>query len=154
MATIDPTTLRADELAPMLRAWAAGLYTSEAAVELLIAHGIWLRRRDFLTAAVAAVDDGWTRDGAAPMASIDFDAALALLDDEHTHASTSEAGILRLVASLADPAFPAWPLAACVPGLDATNAGLVLDAVAHLAGWHEYGRTRVVTGTFPDRPGR
>src|SRR5215218_6220857 len=59
MTSIDPTTLTSEELAPMLRAWASGLFPSEAAVELLIAHGVWPHRRDFRFTLVDAVDDGW-----------------------------------------------------------------------------------------------
>jgi hypothetical protein len=40
-------TLPPDVLAARLRAQAQGAYGAEAAVELLIAHGIWLRRSDF-----------------------------------------------------------------------------------------------------------
>ena len=84
----------------MLRAWAAGLYPSEAAVELLIAHGGWLRRRDFLASLVDAVDDGWgPRGQVVPMASIDWERVEGFL--AQAHASSSEAALLRLAASLA-----------------------------------------------------
>ena len=98
--TIDPTTLTADELAPMLRAWAGGLHTIEAAVKLLIQHDIWLRRQDFLFTLVDAVVDGWGPEGVVvPMASIDWDRVETFLDA--VPASRSEISILRLAASLA-----------------------------------------------------
>ena len=34
-----------DDLAAALRAWAKGLFSAEAAVELLIGHRSWLHRR-------------------------------------------------------------------------------------------------------------
>src|SRR5919206_4978256 len=100
MTTLDPTKLASAQLAPMLRAWAAGLYPSEAAVELLIAHGSWMRRRDFLTALVDVVDDGWgPRGEVVPTASVDWERVEGFL--AHAHASSSEAAVLRLAASLA-----------------------------------------------------
>ena len=41
-----------DDLAAALRAWAKGLFTAEAAVELLIGHRSWLYREEFLEIAV------------------------------------------------------------------------------------------------------
>lgn len=144
--TIDPTTLTVDELAPMLRAWAGGLYTDEAAVELLIQHRTWLRRRDFVVALVDAVVDGWGPQGVVvPMASIDWEGVEAFLDE--APASRSEICILRLAASLAG-AQVAGSLRDLTVNLDDTNAALVLDALAHRYGWHERGRTQLVTGTF------
>jgi hypothetical protein len=143
--TIDPTTLAPTQLAPMLRAWAAGLYPSEAAVELLIAHGHWLRRRDFLSALVDAVDDGWGRHGEVPMASIDWERVETFLDQ--AAASSSEVAILRFAASLAGT--EGGPsLLQMTASLGHTNAGLVLEALAHRCGWHEHGATKTVTGTF------
>ena len=146
MATIDATTLTPDQLAPMLRAWAAGLYPSEAALDLLVTHRFWLTRRDFLTRLVDAVDDGWGPRGAVvAMASVDWDGVAAFLDDPAVPASSSEVAILRLAASLAGTRIDAslMELTGCP---DPTNAGRVLDALAHRLGWHEHGLTRRVTG--------
>jgi len=55
VTTIDAETLTAQALAPMLRAWAAGLLAGEAAVELLIRHDVWLHRTDFRAALFDAV---------------------------------------------------------------------------------------------------
>jgi hypothetical protein len=99
--TLDPETISPDQLATMLRAWAAGLYTSEAAVELLIAHGQWLARRDFRQALVDAVDDGWGRGGdVVPMASIDWDGVPDFLAQPEVGASSSEVTILKFAASM------------------------------------------------------
>ena len=151
--TIDPTTLTPDELAPMLRAWAGGLYTCEAAVELLIHHETWLRRRDFRFTLVDAVIDGWGPEGVVePMASIDWDRVEAFLDV--APASRSEASILRIAASLAG-AQTNGCLRELTTSLDDVNSALVLDAFARRFGWHERGRTQLVTGAFvmyrPDR---
>ena len=57
-----------------MRVWAKGLLGLEAAVELLIGHGVWPARADFAAAALTFCRDGVT--GAA-MAAVDFEAALA-----------------------------------------------------------------------------
>ena len=146
MPTLDPETISPDQLATMLRAWAAGLYTSEAAVELLIAHGHWLVRGDFRQALVDAVDDGWGRGGdVVPMASIDWDAVGDFLEQPDVGASSSEVTILKLAASMAGARGPT-SLMEITGSLDETNARLVLDALAHRFGWHERGTTFTVTG--------
>jgi len=149
MTSIDPTTLTSEELAAMLRAWASGLFPSEASVQLLIAHDVWLHRRDFRLTLVDAVDDGWGPKGTVvPMASIDWDRVEAFLVS--APASTSEVSVLRLAASLAGTAISV-PLRDATKGLDETNAALVLDAVAHRCGWHERGTARLITGRFDGR---
>jgi hypothetical protein len=130
----------------MLRAWANGLFASEAAVELLIAHDVWPRRRDFRFTLVDAVDDGWGPLGAVvPMASIDWDSVEAFLVS--APASRSEISVLRLAASLAG-ATVSRPLHDATAGLDETNTTLLLNAIAHRCGWHERGITQVITGTL------
>jgi hypothetical protein len=137
MPTIDPTRLTPADLAPMLQAWAGGLLPSEAAVGLLIAHGYWLRRTDFLTRLVDAVDDGWGPRGAVtPMAAIDWPNVTAF--STQVAASSSELTILRLAASLAGVVVP-YSLLELTSGLDKTNQGHVLDALAHRFGRHENG---------------
>jgi hypothetical protein len=145
MAVLDPTAFDPGELAAMLAAWAEGYYPSEAAVGLLThgAGGQWLRRRDFLTACVEAVDDGWSREGAVPMAVIDWDAVEAFLAGGAA-ASSGELSVLRAAASLAGA--NAGSLCEVTASLDVTNLGHVLDAIAHRSGWHEHGFTRTVTG--------
>jgi hypothetical protein len=147
---IDPTTLTPAQLEPMLRAWAAGLYPSEAAVELLIAQGAWLQRRDFLATLVDAVEDGWgPRGQVVPMASIDWERVEGFL--AQAPSSSGEAALLRLAASLAG-ATGGPSLLAMTASMDEANAGRVLEALAHRFGWHERGITRTVSGTF--EPGR
>jgi len=148
--TIDATTLQPINLAPMLRAWSSGLYPSEAAVGLLIAHGRWLQRRDFLTRLVDAVDDGWGPRGTViPMAAIDWEAVPDFA--ARVTASSSELRVLRLAASLAgtDVRASVMDLTA---SLDDANSRHVLDAVAHRFGWHERGTTHLVNGRQADDP--
>ena len=138
MTVLDATTIPPAELVGMLAAWADGDYTSEAAAGLLAhaAGGVWLRRRDFLAACVEAVDDGWSRDGIVPMASIDWDAVTSFLA-AGASASSGEINVLRAAASLAGK--PTGDLREVTTSLDPSNLGFVLDAVAHRAGWHERG---------------
>jgi len=153
---VDPTTLTADELAPMLRAWASGMFASEAAIELLIAHDVWPRRRDFLFTLVDAIDDGWgPRGSVVPMAAIDWDRVEAFLVS--APASRSEISVLRCAASLAGAARTV-PLHDATAGLDETNTTLVLNAIAHRCGWHERATAQLITGALavsrPDVEGR
>jgi hypothetical protein len=148
VSTIDPTTIPATDLAPMLRAWSAGSYPSEAAVGLLIAHGRWLRRRDFLARLVDAVDDGWgPRGSVLPMATVDWEAVPDFT--ERVAASSSELTVLRLAASLAGVNGRASVME-LTSFLDDTNGRHVLDAVAHRCGWHERGTSHLVTGRQGD----
>jgi hypothetical protein len=145
VSTIDPTTLDPGELAVMLAAWAEGDYPSEASVGLLThaAAGLWLRRREFLTACVEAVDDGWSRHGETPMAVIDWP-AVATYIAAGVPASSGELNVLRAAASLAGA--DVGSLREVTASLDVDNLGQVLDAVAHRAGWHERHLSRTVTG--------
>ena len=150
---LDPTTLEPDELAPMLRAWAKGLYTTEAAVELLIAHDHWLRRRDFLGRCTWACTDGWLGGETVPMAGIDWDtvaAATSLSNQNGLAGSSSEVQVLQLAASLAGATMQD-SLLGLLAGLDQANTRFVLQAIAHRQGWHEHGITADITGRFtPD----
>ena len=135
MTTIDAETLTAQALAPMLRAWAAGLLAGEAAVELLIRHDVWLHRTDFRAALIDAVDDGWGTGGTIePLAAIDREGVERFL--EAALCSRSEAGRLRLAASLAGNT-TRNSLLGMTASLDDVNSTLVLDALARRFGWHE-----------------
>jgi hypothetical protein len=112
-----------DQLADCLRANAAGYYPSEAATELLIGHGSWLRRDDFLTTCV-----DYDHDGTTPVAWIVWAAIPAFL--AVAPCSSSEASILRLVAEL-EGEDTGRPLVDLLTGLDDANSRLVLAAIAH-----------------------
>ena len=99
----------------------------EAAAELLIGHGTWLCRGDFLEVAV----DLGTEPGRT-MAYVDFAAAVEALDAGALAGSDGEKCVLRLAAGIA-AGCPA-DLRDALTGLDAANAALVADAVLHAAG--------------------
>lgn len=151
MNDIDPCTVTTEDLAAMLRVWTSGLYTSEAAVELLIGHRSWLRRADFLHACVEVVEDGFFNGREVPMAAIDWREARAGLDDGVFGGSSTDLQILRLAISMSGDYTPPDPtsLGELIPGLDARNTSLVLESIAHLAGWHEQHQARRVTGELP-----
>ena len=65
-----------------------------AAVELLIEHGFWLRRQDFIRAAVRKDGDTW----------IDWRGAREFVD-EGPRGSTSEVAILDLAVALGEDRF-------------------------------------------------
>jgi hypothetical protein len=110
-----------------MRAWAKGLLCLEAAVELLIGHGMWLYRQDFLDMAVEMA----TEPGCA-MAFVDFAAAVDALDAGVLAGSGGEKGMLRIAAGLAGGC--PVDLSDALTGLDAANAALVADAVLRAAG--------------------
>jgi hypothetical protein len=113
----------------VLRAWAEGLLCLEAAVELLIGHGRWLCRRDFLG---VAVEPGWEAAGTGGMAAVDFEAAAAWAGAGVPPCSDSERQVLLVAASIA--AGVPVDLREALTGLDAANSGLVAAAVLHAAG--------------------
>jgi hypothetical protein len=116
-------------LAAALRACAAGLYHDEAGTELLIGHGTFLRRADF----AAFICEGTSiTDGATPMASIDWDAAITALNTGNLPASSGERSVLQLAASIA--AGTPVALRDTITSLDDRNLGLLLTALRHAAG--------------------
>lgn len=115
-----------DELTTALRACAAGIYTAEAGVNLLIANGTFLHRDDFTSRFI----DHGTGDGT-PMAAIDWDAAITALASGDLPCSGGERRMLRLSASLA-AGIPV-SLQDAVTTIDERNAALLLTAIRHAA---------------------
>lgn len=109
--------------------WAKGLFTAEAAVELLIGHGSWLYREDFLE---IAVESGRGITSGAVMAAVDFEAAALALEAGALPCSGGEGRVLRIAASIA--AGVPVDLRETVTGLDENNAVLAAAAVLHAAG--------------------
>lgn len=102
----------------------------EAALQLLIAQGTWLRREEFRAHVTAhPIDDG------SLAAWVDW-CALAY-EPDRSPASSGELAILRLACHLAgqipEDASNLWALAAILMPLDATNALLASRAVAMAA---------------------
>ncbi|MGH3238663.1 MAG: hypothetical protein ACRDOH_36485 [Streptosporangiaceae bacterium] len=117
------------DLADTLICHAAGLTSASAAAGLIAAHRTWLTRTDFTTTCVHA----GIRDDQHPYAYIDWDLAVTALDSHQLSCSPSEAGILRIAASLGDQDIPVH--LARVPGsLDHTNIALVTTAITRANG--------------------
>jgi hypothetical protein len=128
MSTSSP----ADRLPDALRASASasGIHPLEAGTSLIIDCGSWLQREDF-TSRFINIGTG-ASDEDAPMASIDWAAAITVLDGGEIPCSGGERRVLRLAASIA-AGTPVSPNDA-LPGIDDRNAVLVVQAVAHAAG--------------------
>jgi hypothetical protein len=105
------------------------MHHRRAAVELLISHGSWLERDDFVddfVTIVLGLIDG------TPMAPIDWPKAINALDHGQLPCSGGEGRMLRLVASLAQ-GIPV-DLRDALTGLDARSADLVARAVQQATG--------------------
>ena len=105
------------------------MFCAEAAVELLIGHRSWLLRADFVCAFAETLE---SMTGGAPLAFVDWPAAIAALESGCLPCSSSEGLVLRLAASIAE-GIPV-DLREAVCGLDATNAVLVARALLYAAG--------------------
>ena len=130
-----------------LRGWARGVYTEEAAVELLIRFG-WTRRAAFIDDVLAGHSDP----GGRPW--VDWEALGQILDGGRDSAILAASGgelrLLRLAHSVA-----AGELGAVVPGLDRDAMALVLAALAHANGSHEHSGPSIQdsAGRVVDRSG-
>ncbi len=120
----------AERLGALLRAGACGVHADEAAVELLVGHGHWAGHGEFARrfAWVAACPDL----AGATAAGIDWQAAVDGLGGAGLACSASEAGVLRIAASLGG-GVPV-SLRTVLGGLDHVNIALVARAVLHANG--------------------
>lgn len=125
MTAIQP---RKPGLADAVRAGAAGLYSLEAACELVIGTG-WLHRQDF--AQFISTGTSLT-DGVTELAHIDWQAAITGRETGLLPCSSGENRILRLAASIAD-GIPV-DLNDALTGLDQARIALVVQAVRHANG--------------------
>ncbi|MGH3258379.1 MAG: hypothetical protein ACRDOU_23800 [Streptosporangiaceae bacterium] len=116
------------QLSAALHAAAAGIHPDEAAAGLVISHGTFLQRDDFLChiETAACISDG------TPMAWIDWDAVIAALDGGRLPASGGEKRVVRIAASLA--AGHPVSLRDAIPGLDSQSLDLVTTAIRRAAG--------------------
>lgn len=109
-----------------LRAWARGIYPTEAAVEVLIRSGM------------VSTGDRWVQPGDDPgWWWIDFEELARALDEGTPH-SGGERRLLSIAASLGGHTPEGFRLADALPGLDRRHLALVLAAVAHAGGSHEH----------------
>lgn len=123
MKDLNPTGLAQRDLERALVRAAEGRYSSEAAARLLLDHGLWLRRKDFVRAAVEA----WA-DNNIVFASIRWDRVPGL----RLPASGSEIRILDIAASIAGA--NGVDLREALSNLDQTSTRLVLRSIALAAG--------------------
>lgn len=113
-----------------LRAWAKGLLSCEAAVELLICHRAWLVRNDFLVHVEFC--RGFHGES---MAAIDWSAAWAAAEDGNLPCSSGERQVLRVAASIAEGV--PIDLRDAVTSLDEANSVRVARALLVAGGYHE-----------------
>jgi len=149
--------LSGDELRAALLRTASGVYATEAAIRLLLAHGSWPLRLD--GAGLLTVSEATTAAGSASCyAEVLWEEVSANIDAGHLLiGSGSEIRVLRIAASLA-AGIPV-DLADAVTGLDRHNLALVLAALSHANGSHEHkdyaaerpgdGRPVVITADTP-----
>ena len=116
------------QLTAALRAGSKGMYCDQAATELLIRHGSWLRRDDF-TARYILIGTSQAGD---ITAAIDWEEAITALHAGDLPCSSSEAAILGLAASFAT-ATPVV-LRHAITGLDQANLCLVITAIKDAGG--------------------
>src|SRR6266700_578027 len=124
------TTVNPRRLGDALRECARGIHPLEAGTGLLIDCGSWLHREDFTSRFITigtSVSDGVTL-----LASTDWEAAITALHGGELPSSSGERRMLLLAASIAG-GIPV-SLYDTLPGIDRSNASLVVGAVAHAAG--------------------
>jgi hypothetical protein len=141
------------ELTDRLRAWSGVCRQDDPAVELLIAHDVWLTRNDFVTDCVRQFRDCDPAGEGVAMADIVWDLVPRFLTWPDVHPTPGSSAVLALAAELAG-ADTATPLAELFADLDETDIALVLDAVARIAGWHDRHHTHTVTGRIDNRDRR
>ena len=124
------TTLSPGRLHAALRACASGIDPLEAGTSLLIDCDSWLHREDFTSRFITTGTS--ISDGATPMASTDWEAAITALNAGQLAASSGERRTLLVAASIA-AGIPV-SLYDTLPGLDRRNASLVVKAIAHATG--------------------
>ena len=121
---MNATATGVQELTCQLLDAADGIPADIAAAGLIISHGHFLHRDAFrrTITASASISTGQ------PLAVIGWDAALHALEGGHLPCASSEQAILRIAASLGDPAIPVH--LRTVPGnLDARTITLVVTAI-------------------------
>ena len=121
---MNAATIPVPELAGQLRDAADGILADTAAVELIISHQNFLHRDAFrrIIRASTSISTGQ------PLAVIGWDAALGALEAGQMPCASSEQAILRIAASLGDPAISVR-LRTVLGNLDARTITLVTSAI-------------------------
>ncbi len=118
------TAIPVQELIGQLLDAADGIRADTAAVKLIISHENFLH----LDAFRRIIRAGTSISTGQPLATIGWDAALRALDAGQMPCASSEQAILRIAASLGDPAIPVR-LRTVLGNLDTRNITLVADAI-------------------------
>jgi hypothetical protein len=121
---MNATAIPVRELICQLQAAADGIPADTAATGLIISHGHFLHRQAFRRVITA----GTSISTGQPLATIGWDAALHALEAGLLPCASSEQAILRIAASLGDPAIPVH-LRAVLGNLDTRNITLVTTAI-------------------------
>ena len=112
-----------------MRAQATGVYSTEAAVELLIDNERWLHHDHFIDQFIE-IDVGMI--SGTPVAFVDWHGVLSALDAGEIACSDTEAQMLRIAASLAEGT--PVDLREALRGLDEMNIDIVARSVMHAGG--------------------
>jgi len=121
---VNATAIPVQDLACHLLDAASGIPADTAAAGLVISHGCFLHRPAFRRVITA----GPSISTGQPLAFISWPGALHALEDGLLPCASSEQAVLRIAASLGDPAIPVH-LRAVLGNLDARSIALVTDAI-------------------------
>ena len=124
---MNATTIPVPELTGQLLDAADGILADTAAAGLIISHQNFLHRDAFRRIISVSVSTGQ------PLATIGWDAALRALEAGQMPCASSEQAILRIAASLGDPAIGVR-LRTVLGNLDARNITLVTNAITNANG--------------------
>ena len=119
---MNATAIPVPELICQLLDAADGIPADVAAAGLVISHGHFLHRDAFRRTITTGTCTSQ------PLATIGWDAALRALDAGQLPCASSEQAILRIAASLGNPAIPVH-LRAVLGNLDTRNITLVAGAI-------------------------
>lgn len=117
-----------DDLIAALRRYTSGLRVAEAAVELLVGHGHWLRREPFLRCVEWYPHDDQHDD----MALVDWHEVRESLDSGDLPGTASERSVLAVAGSI-DAGTPV-DLGDVLLSCDQSNVRLIAAAVLHAGG--------------------
>ena len=116
------------ELTCQLLDAAGGIPADAAAAGLIISHGHFLHRDAFRRTITASTSTSTSTSTGQPLAVISWNAALHALEGGLLPCASSEQAILRIAASLGDPAIPVR-LRTVLGNLDTRTITLVATAI-------------------------
>jgi hypothetical protein len=121
---MNATAIPVQELIGQLLDAADGILADTAAVQLIISHENFLHHHAFRR----IINAGISISTGQPLATIGWDAALRALDTGLMPCASSDQAILRIAASLGNPAIPVH-LRTVLGNLDTRNITLVAGAI-------------------------